>query len=233
MKKTYLSIIFLLAIIALGYPLKSYADTSCQPIYGGGQTCVTTGNIGINKTVLNPQTNQFVDNLNINDPRYQPGSTVTFQIAVTNTGSSNISRMQVSDVFPQYLTFSSGTGNFDSNTKTLTFEVDNLAVNEVRNFTILGKVVDSSQIPLAQGSVVCVVNQATATNLDNNSQTGQDNAQFCIEKIAAVTGFPTFPSTTTITTTPSTGPEAFVLIGLLPTGFAGWVLRRKAFGGKN
>jgi hypothetical protein len=141
--------------------------------------------------------------------------------------------MQVSDVFPQYLTFSSGTGNFDSNTKTLTFEVDNLAVNEVRNFTILGKVVDSSQIPLAQGSVVCVVNQATATNLDNNSQTGQDNAQFCIEKIAAVTGFPTFPSTTTITTTPSTGPEAFVLIGLLPTGFAGWVLRRKAFGGKN
>ena len=182
---------------------------------------------------MNPQTNQFVVNLNINDPRYQPGSTVTFQIAVTNTGSSNISRMQVSDVFPQYLTFSSGTGNFDSNTKTLTFEVDNLAVNEVRNFTILGKVVDSSQIPLAQGSVVCVVNQATATNLDNNSQTGQDNAQFCIEKIAAVTGFPTFPSTTTITTTPSTGPEAFVLIGLLPTGFAGWVLRRKAFGGKN
>jgi uncharacterized repeat protein (TIGR01451 family) len=233
MKKTYLSIVFLLTVACFALPIKSYADTSCQPIYGGGQTCATTGNININKTVLNPQTNQFVDNLNINDPRYQPGSTVTFQIAVTNTGSSNISRMQVSDVFPQYLTFSSGTGNFDSNTKTLTFEVDNLAVNEVRNFTILGKVVDSSQIPLAQGSVVCVVNQATATNLDNNSQTGQDNAQFCIEKIAAVTGFPTFPSTTTITTTPSTGPEAFVLIGLLPTGFAGWVLRRKAFGGKN
>jgi len=228
MKKTYLSIVFLLTVIVLGYPIKSYADTGCQPIYGGGQTCVTTGNIGINKTVMNPQTNQFVDNLNINDPRYQPGSTVTFQIAVTNTGNSNISRVNVSDVFPQYITFSSGPGNFDNNTKTLTFEVDKLSINETRTSTISAKIVDGFQIPISQGSVVCVVNQAIATNLDNNSQTSQDNAQFCIEKVATSSGFPTFP-TTNITVTPSTGPEMFGLISLIPTGIAGWFLRKKSF----
>lgn len=226
MKKLYLSTVALLTVFCLTLPLKSFADTSCQPIYGGGQTCVTTGNISINKTVLNPQTNQFVDNLSINDPRHQPGFITTFKIAVTNTDDANISRIKVNDVFPQYITFSSGPGNFDNNTKTLTFEIDNLKSNETRAFTILGKIVDSSLIPINQGSVVCVVNQATATNLDNNSQVSQDNAQLCIEKIAS-SGFPVIPATN-ITITPSTGPEAWGLISLIPTGLAGWFLRKRS-----
>lgn len=224
MRKLYLSVIFLLTFFSFANPLKVFADTTCQPIYGGGQTCVTTGTISINKTVMNPKTNQLVDNLNINDPRHQPGFVTTFQITVTNTGNTSISRIKVSDIFPQYITFSSGTGNFDSNTKTLTFEVNNLLANETRNFTIQGKVVDSSLIPINQGSVVCVVNQATATNLDNASQVIQDNAQFCIEKTATSSGFPVFP--TTITVTPSTGAESLVLFSLIPTGIAGWFLRK-------
>ena len=231
MKKLYLSVIFLLTIFSFANPLKAFADTSCQPIYGGGQTCIVTGNISLNKTVMNPQTNQFVDNLNINDPRHQPGFITTFQIAVTNTGDVSISRIKVSDTFPQYITFSSGTGNFDSNTKILTFEVDNLSAKETRNFTVQGKVVDSSLIPISQGSVVCVVNQATATNLDNTSQVSQDHAQLCIEKTATSSGFPIFPTTTTtiITATPSTGPESLVLFSLIPTGIAGWFLRKQSF----
>jgi uncharacterized repeat protein (TIGR01451 family) len=227
MKKTYLSIIILLTIISLAFPLKSFADTSCQPIYGGGQTCVTTGNISINKTVMNPQNGSMVDNLSINDPHYQPGSVTTFQIAVTNTGNSNISRINVKDVFPQYITFSSGPGSFDNSSKTLTFEVDNLAVNETRNFTILAKVVDGTLIPINQGASVCIINQATATNIDNNAQAAQDNAQFCIEKTTATIGFPAFPSTT-VTVTPSTGPESLALFALIPTGITGLFLRKKS-----
>jgi uncharacterized repeat protein (TIGR01451 family) len=226
MKKLYLSIVFILTIISLAFPLKSFADTSCQPIYGGGQTCTTTTNISINKTVMNPQTGSMVDNLGINDPKYQPGFITTFQISVTNTGNSNISRISVQDIFPQYITFSSGPGSFDNNARTLTFEVDNLASNETRTFTILGRVVDASQISINQGSVICIVNQAIATNIDNNSQSSQDNAQFCIEKSTS-TGFPTFP-VTTIKTTPSTGAESLTLLGLIPTGIAGLFLRRKS-----
>jgi|WetSurMetagenome_2_1015567.scaffolds.fasta_scaffold01042_6 uncharacterized repeat protein (TIGR01451 family) len=228
MKKAYLSILFL-ALIYFIVPLKAYADTSCQAIYGGGQTCVTTGNISINKSVLNPQTNQFVDNLNINDPHFQPGFLVTFKIAVTNTGNATISRINVIDAFPQYIAFSSGSGNFDSNARTLTFEVDKLAANETRNFTILGKVVDASQIPIDQSGTVCVVNQATATNKDNSSQVSQDYAQFCIEKQAqSKGGFPVVQTTPIVTVTPSTGAEALGLIPLIPTGLAGWFLRKKS-----
>ena len=103
-------VIKLILLLVIGYSLlvnRAFADTSCQPIYGGGQTCVTTGNISINKTVMNPQTNKMVDNLSINDPKYKPGFIVTFQINVTNTGNNNISRINIVDFFPQYVTFSS------------------------------------------------------------------------------------------------------------------------------
>lgn len=226
MNKLHLSIAFTIVVISLINPFKAFADTSCQPIYGGGQTCVTTSDIGINKTVLNPQTNQFVDNLGINDARYSPGLTTNFQISVTNTSNHNISKINVKDIFPQYIAFSSGPGNFDSNTKTLTFEVNNLAINETRTFTVLGKIADASQIPVDQGSAICVVNQATATNLDNSSQVTQDNAQLCIEKGTSTTtikgGFPV------LTTTPKTGPESLALLALIPTGISGLMLRKHA-----
>ncbi len=94
--KLFLSIIFLLIIFSFLFPLKSYADSiSCQPIYGGGQTCVTTANILINKKVLNPSTNVFVDNLGINDPKYQPGFIVNFRLEIRrkyhNYGLSSLS----------------------------------------------------------------------------------------------------------------------------------------------
>jgi uncharacterized repeat protein (TIGR01451 family) len=234
MKKSYLTTLFLMTIFSVVLPAKIFADTSCQPIYGGGQTCITTGNISINKTVLNPETNKMVDGLSINDPRYQPGYLVTFQIAVTNTDNNNISKIKVSDVFPQYVTFSSGPGSFDNNTKSLSFEIDNLAANETKTFTILGRIVSDSQIPISQGGIVCVVNQAIAYNLDNKSQVSQDNAQLCIEKtpVPAVVvntkgGFPVLPSAP-VTYSPKTGPEMFGLIALIPTGIAGLFLRKKS-----
>ena len=217
--------VFLSTIFSFALPTQVLASTTCQPIYGGGQTCVTTGDVTINKAVLNPQTDQYVDNLSINDPRYQPGYTATFKITVTNTGSSKISKVKITDIFPQYVDFVSGPGSFDSNTKVLAFETDNLATNESRSFTVTGKVVDDSRIPTNEGDVVCVVNQAIATNLDNSAQTSQDNSQLCIEKVATVSGFPVF-ATAGISTSPATGPEAIGLISLIPTGIAGWFLRK-------
>lgn len=230
--KLFLVVAFLLTIFSFVTPAKSFADTSCQPIYGGGQSCATTNNLAINKKVLNPQTNQFADNLGINDPKYQPNFITTFQLTVTNTADRDFSNVKIQDIFPQYVLFSSGPGTFDANTKTLTISADNLKAKESRTFTIMGKVVDSASIPLASGTV-CIVNQATATS--NLNDVAQDNAQFCIEKVAAGIpqptsqptkgGFPVF-SSTPITITPSTGPEAFALFSLIPTLGAGMFLRK-------
>lgn len=224
-----LLIIGLFATVGVSYA----AGTNCQPIYGGGQTCVTTGNILINKTVQNPHTNQFVDNLGINDAHFAPGQTVTFQITVTNTGAAAIANTTVKDIFPQFVSFVSGPGNFDGNTNTLTFTVSSLQANESRTFTLQGKVADANAMPADQG-LLCVINQSSA-NSDSNGGNSQDNAQFCIQKSAplptqAVTtkgGLPVFPAPS-VTTTPPTGPEALPLLAMIPTAVAGFVLRRKS-----
>lgn len=225
--KTALGSVLFLTIISLLFPLKSYADTSCQPIYGGGQSCISTNNLLIDKTILNPKTNQFVDNLSINDPKYQPDFITTFKIKVTNTGSNSFSNVEVKDIFPQYTLFSAGPGTFDENTKTLTFSIKDLQANESRVFTVMGKIAGENSIPLASGNI-CIVNQALATT--NTNETAQDNAQFCIEKKQiSITkgGFPVLSPVPT-TSAPATGPESLALFALIPSGIAGWLLRKKS-----
>ena len=227
--KWFLILILILGISLFAYPIASYADMSCQPIYGGGQTCVTTGNFVIDKKILNTQTNAFVDNLGVNDMKFEPGNIVNFQISVTNNGTTS-QTIDVKDIFPQYLNFETGPGSFDPNTKNLTFTANNLKPDETRTFKVNGRIVDSNQISISQG-FVCVVNQATATNPKDTSQTSQDNSQFCIEKKvqgAVKGGFPVLP-VTPVYSTPATGSETLALISLIPTAIAGWLLRKYTY----
>ncbi len=228
MTKAFLSV-FALATFALMASVQGVrADTACQPIYGGGQTCVQVGNVLINKTVQNPQTGSFVDNLNINDPKFAPASSVKFNITVTNTGSSTINKTTVKDTLPGFVSFVSGPGSFDSNTKVLTFDVNDLKAGESKTFTVTAKIVDGGQLPSDQG-ITCVVNQALATS--ENGQQSSDNSQFCIQKpVLGETkgGLKVFPAPA-VTTTPATGPEMLPLIGLIPTGVFGFILRKKSY----
>lgn len=235
MKNLCLSIVLFLVFSSL-FIVSAYADISCQPIYGGGQTCVSTGNILVDKKVINPETQKATDNLTVNDGKFVPGSTINFQINLSNTGHADIKHIDVKDVFPQYVVFTNGPGKFDANTKTLAFAVTNLLPNETRVFTVAGKIVEANRLPIDLG-IVCSVNQATATTTDAGE--AQDNAQFCIQKpsstslkqvLAAQTskgGFPVFPAPS-ITTTPATGPETLVLFSLIPIGITGFFLRKKA-----
>lgn len=233
------NLLFSMLLVASGYLLAASpvrADVSCQPIYGGGETCVQIGKVLINKMVLNPQTNVFVDNLGINDPKFGPDFIVTFKLDITNTGQTKISKVDVRDIFPQFVKFQTGPGNFDSNSKTLNFSLDNLEPNEIRTFTLFGRVVSQNELS-ADSGIVCVVNQAIAQGSENSGQS-QDNSQLCIQKqvlgatptpIPGVTkgGLKVFPQPKVITT-PPTGPEMLPLIGLIPSGIAGFFLRRKS-----
>lgn len=232
MKNVLLSI-FAIGVFYLFASSVVSADTSCQPIYGGGVTCEQVGNISVNKTVLNPKTNTFVDNLDVNDIKYSPDQTVSFKVNVTNTGSARLNKINVRDVFPQFVNFVSGAGSFEASMKILSFSIDGLNPNETKTFDIQGKVVPGDQLPNDKG-IVCVVNQAIAT-VEATNQISQDNSQFCIQKqVVTPTQVPTtkgglkvFPQPT-VTTTPPTGPEMLPLFGLIPAGALGYFLRKKS-----
>ncbi|HSX40136.1 MAG TPA: hypothetical protein VLF68_00840 [Candidatus Saccharimonadales bacterium] len=229
--KKLLTLFLLAAVLLLGSAATAYAtSTTCQPIYGGGQNCVSTG-LTLTKMVQNPQTGAFVNNLSANDPRFSPGQTVNFQLSVTNNGSTQIGTVTVKDTFPQFVTFASGPGTFDSGSNTLTFTMTNLAAGETRTVNLSGTVAGANSLPSDQG-ITCPVNQANATA--DNGQTAQASSQLCIQKQGVPTanvptkgGLTVFPAPT-VTTTPPTGPEALALLGLIPTAAAGFVLRKKS-----
>lgn len=252
MKKLVLSVI-VNSILLFTYTVSAQAQGVCTAIYGGGVTCPQVGDVRVNKMIVNPRSGMLSDSLAI-DTAFGPDSQVTFQITVTNVGNTTIPRLTIKDIFPQFVAFNAGPGNFDQNTKILSFDTDNLAPNESRNFTITGKTVPANQLPSDQ-NVVCVVNQTTATR---DNQVSQDSAQLCLQKqaptqpgqaggvvvtpqgktsIAQAPGAQTqgatkgglkiFPQPQ-MATTPSTGPEMIPLIGLIPSGLLGAFLRKKA-----
>lgn len=236
MKKLISLFVPLIAYLFLLIASTNAAGVVCTPIYGGGQSCVTAGQIVVDKKVQNPQTSVFVDNLGPNDPKYVPAQSISFTITVSNTGGTTLSRVKVQDVFPVYVQEILGPGTLDGNV--LSFDVLNLSPGESRTFTVSAKVVASDQLP--NKTVICEINNDTSKPLQNKAIAivdGQveDTAKFCIQKEAVggpVTkgGLKVFPAPV-VPTTPPTGPEVLALIGLLPSGALGYFLRKKSIRG--
>jgi len=243
MKKA-LVILIMTAILLAVASKNASADSGCQPIYGGGETCPPTS-IAVEKTVLNPQTNNYVDNLGVNDPKYQAQNLVFFHIKVANTSSQSIKSVGVKDTLPDVLSFvslSSADGKGDvSVTNTgndVSFTINNLNGNDNRLFALVARAQASTQLPSDQ-PVVCKTNQVNATTDANQSASA--SSEFCIEHQVPTTetvlsptptqvqtkgGLPVFPPTT-VKSNPPTGPELSTLLGLIPMGGIGVWLRKK------
>ncbi len=191
-------------------------SSNCQVIYGGGEVCPPEVKFTIDKKVQKPtKGGEWVDNLSVNDEKFNPGQTVPFQLTVQNTGNQDVT-LNVADMLPSYLNYVSG-GTFDANSKKVTNSVT-LKAGESKTFTIVTVVADAGTLPANQ-SVVCVTNVARAT--ENSGAVAEDNAQLCIQK--GITVQPVVP----IKAIPNTGPEALALLFLPPIGAAGLYLRRK------
>lgn len=219
----------------------------CQAVYGGGQVCPIERKVAVNKTVMHPKTLQFIDNLTINDPRFAPNQIIPFQISVINSSKTTLPKVTVIDVLPQFTTFVSGPGNFNSTNQNLSFDVFQLQPDEIRTFTINAKALPLNGIQ--DQAIVCVTNNVFS-QIDN--QVAKDTAQVCIQKEAAqvvqqpgaalpgvsqvipseqiVTkgGKPVLPQIIT-QQTPPTGAEALALAVLTPMGLLGAWLRKKAY----
>lgn len=230
MKKTLLFILFAIYLFTLSaveglVATSANANSVCQPQYGGGQTCLPTGNILVNKTVKDPVSGNFVDNLSINDAKFAPEQVVQFRITVTNVGNTSLSNISVKDIFPEFVKFISGVGTFDDASNSLNINVDNLNGNESKTFEIAVQVTTKDRLPNDKG-IVCATNQAIASISGIQKS---DNSEFCIQKQEQVTkGGLKVLTPVEVKKTPATGPEMLSLIALIPSGILGLFLRRKS-----
>lgn len=173
--KNYFQLFIFVILITLVSPKLTFADgnTRCETQYGGTQICVSTGQLQINKEVLDPISNKYVDNLGINNYKFAPGEVATFRISVRNVGDNNLSKVSVSDS-PQSEFLSLASGN-------LNFDLTDLKPGEVRSTEVKLRVADASKMP--QNNVICVINSAEAVSDSNRDK---DSAQLCLERKTVV-----------------------------------------------
>ncbi|MBI4100252.1 hypothetical protein HY439_00725 [Candidatus Microgenomates bacterium] len=158
---------FLVALVLNAKP--ATAAVRCETQYGGGEVCVRTGQLQIDKEVFNPQENKFVDNLGITSHKFNPADEITFKLIIKNVGDAKFDKVSVSDELPSFLERTAGD---------LSFEITDLDPGETVEREIKAKVVSANQIP-SDKTTICVVNTAKVSSGDEQDK---DTAQVCIER---------------------------------------------------
>lgn len=185
----------------------------CEQQYGGGEICYE-GELRLDKTVKNPSTGSYVDNLFSSDPNFSANQEVWFRLTIKNTGSDNLNDIEVKDRFPNYVLFVSGSGNWNDADKTLTWTIDHLSPGESKVYEIKGRIVSEENLPTDSGTY-CVTNYGETKKDDKSAS---DTSQLCITK--KVLG---------ISYMPPTGANLYLIISLLVLISSFGIIFRKQF----
>jgi len=181
-------LVFFLFVFLLPKPV--FATVSCTTQYGGSQNCVTTGQIIINKKVLNPGNGQYFDNLALSDHQFKVGDDVFFSLDIKNSGDATINNVSYTDTLPPNMSWA---GN-----DPLSTSIGSLSPGQDVTKIIHAKI--------NGGASGCLTNTGFTTSSDGGSD--QDTAQFCLAG-------PPLPKTT-----PPTGPEdLWLLLPISGIGF--------------
>jgi len=199
------------------------ADSSQYGQYGGG---TPNYSIIIDKMVMTGNQTKggqevYVDNLSPSDPRFAPGAQVTFQVKVKNTSDVTLANIQVKDILPTWVDAVEGPGEYDANSRTISWTYPELKSGEGKLEKIIVQIKPQNELPADQG-LMCMNNKATAKS---DTAYDEDTAQFCLEKQVTLTTKGGQP----IQTTPDAGAPllAFGALNMLGLG-AGLYLRKKA-----
>jgi len=182
------ALVSLLGALALMAPVAhAYDNDNCTNQYGTSIEC-PTNKVVVNKKVRYPtNTNLFVENLTSNDTAYSPNSEVEYDIAVTNTSTTDYATVTVIDYFPSQVVFVSGPGRYEASSNKLTYEISNLKAGQTVHDRVLVKVKDISVFP--QDLTCEVTNKVTVTAPENQSD--EDTANLCVQtKVLGVSTLP-------------------------------------------
>lgn len=174
-----------LTLLPFSLPTSSFAQ---YVQYGGVTTSQAPRQALVEKKVLNPQNNQFVDNLSFEQHTFLPGQDVVFRVTITNVIQTELKNLVVFDRLPDTLNFvSTSFGNYDPKNRTINFTIDSLKPGESKTFEIKTKVRPTSELT---SNVTCQANLARVTV---NNMVDEDSASMCVSKevLSTTSQFPT------------------------------------------
>lgn len=164
-------------VVALLYFVLSIFPVPVYAQYIGAAT-QPTRSLLIDKKILNPQNNQYVDNLNIDQQTFLPGQDVIFKITVSNVIQTDIKNLTINDYLPPVLNYvSSSEGSCDNPCKIVSLKLNTLKIGESKTIDIKTKVKPAGELP---DNVSCQTNLGRVTTDANLVY--EDTATFCVSK---------------------------------------------------
>jgi uncharacterized repeat protein (TIGR01451 family) len=155
------------ALLSFASPVQ--AAVRCETQYGGGQVCVKTGNIQINKQIQGSD-GVWYDNLGPQSGvRFKSGDVITYRLHVSNVGDAKFDSVTVTDTLPGQLKLAEGN---------LTNTITNLEAGQSQDIFVKGKVNTASST--LDCNAINVVEART-----NDNQYDKDTAQICIQEGSA------------------------------------------------
>lgn len=144
----------------------AFAAVNCTTQYGGGQTCVSTGQLLVNKRVFDPETNGLVDNTK---HAFSAGQGVNFTVDVKNVGDVTLTNIRLIDTLPNFLEWAAG--------DPLDLTIPSLSPGEIVTKTIQTRV----KANLGTANMDCQSNTAVATA--SNGMSDRDTASLCVGQL--------------------------------------------------
>lgn len=201
----------------------SFAREICFEQYGGGEECYEydDSDLKVEKEVWNPKIDDWASNIEPEDSSdaylFDPEETIKFRIKVKNVGDITIEDINLKDILPSYVKYSSGDGDGEDGNTKVEFDEFDLDPGESESFEFKAEVADDGILP--KDDYLCLTNIAKAEGTVEDTDDELDDvdyANFCID-------LPGIKSKETISKLPTTGTfdegkEKYILILSLSAG---------------
>ena len=173
--------------------------------------------LSIDKKIRSLNWNYYVDNISSAKKVFRNEEIVEFKIKVTNTGTTNMKNIKVTDKLPPFLKLVFFPGTFNSTDNKIEWTIDELNAGHSQEFLIRAKIDKANEVK----TLTKETNVALATVDEINEK---DDAIYYIKN-----GTASAESTVEL---PETGSIALVLetIGAIGAGISGLALRKKIRG---
>jgi len=173
--------------------------------------------LSIDKKIRSLNWNYYIDNISTNKKVFRNGELIEFKIKVTNTGTTNMKNIKVTDNLPPFLKLVFFPGTYNSTDNKIEWTIDELNAGNSQEFLVRAKIDKATEVKtLAKETNVALA------SVDGINE--KDDAIYYIKN-----GTASVESTVEL---PETGSIALVLetIGVIGAGISGLALRKKIRG---
>lgn len=210
-KKLFLAVTF--AVLAMGsfsFPASVKADS-----YSSDDNRKT---ISVDKKLRSIWDSEYVDNISSSTRIFAEDQVVEFKIKVTNTGTTNMKNIKVTDELPPFLSLIFYPGTYDSTTNKVEWSIYELNAGNSQEFLVRAKIDKSEYVKTA-------TKETNVVKVSVDGINEKDDAIYYIGNIGST-------ATDNQVIVPETGNASLLIetVGVVATGISGLALRKKIRG---